>query len=143
MITHPSLTSLSTDFSRDDLFLVVFCLVDDWMKVRFGSSNAPRKRRGPRDDEFSDAEVSIADSAYAAARGADALLILTDWEEFSALDLSRLRAALRQPIIVDGRNLYQPEVMAAHGFRYISIGRPEANPMPETHLLAWQKTRAS
>ncbi len=57
MITHPSLTSLSTDFSRDDLFLVVFCLVDDWMKARFGSSNAPRQRRGPRDDEFSDAEV--------------------------------------------------------------------------------------
>jgi hypothetical protein len=57
MITHPSLTSLSTDFSRADLFLVVFCLVDDWMKVRFGSSNAPRSRRGPRADEFSDAEV--------------------------------------------------------------------------------------
>jgi DDE family transposase len=57
MITHPSLTSLSTDFSRADLFLVVFCLVDDWMKARFGSSNAPRKRRGPRDEEFSDAEL--------------------------------------------------------------------------------------
>jgi hypothetical protein len=57
MITHPSLTSLSTTFSRNDLFLVVFCLVDDWMKARFGSSNAPRKRRGPRDAEFSDAEV--------------------------------------------------------------------------------------
>src|SRR5437763_3550899 len=57
MITHPSLTSLSHTFSREDLFLVVFCLVDDWMKARFGSSNAPRARRGPRDDEFSDAEV--------------------------------------------------------------------------------------
>src|SRR5207247_1591066 len=57
MITHPSLTSLSHTFSRNDLFLVTFCLVDDWMKARFGSSNAPRRRRGPRDDEFSDAEV--------------------------------------------------------------------------------------
>jgi hypothetical protein len=57
MITHPSLTSLSTTFSRDDLFLVVFCVVDDWMKARFGSSNAPRQRRGPNDGEFSDAEV--------------------------------------------------------------------------------------
>ncbi len=57
MIAHPSLTSLSTPFSRNDLFLVVFCLVDDWMKARFGSSNAPRQRRGPRDEEFSDAEV--------------------------------------------------------------------------------------
>ncbi len=57
MITHPSLTSLSANFSRKDLFLVVYCVVDDWMKARFGSSNAPRKRRGPRDTEFSDAEV--------------------------------------------------------------------------------------
>ena len=57
MITHPSLTSLSTTFSRGDLFLVVYCVVDDWMKARFGSSNAPRQRRGPRDAEFSDAEV--------------------------------------------------------------------------------------
>jgi hypothetical protein len=57
MITHPSLTLLSTDFSREDLFLVVFCHVDDWMKQRFGRSNAPRKRRGPREDEFADAEV--------------------------------------------------------------------------------------
>jgi hypothetical protein len=57
MITHPSLALLSTPFSREDLFLVVFCHIDDWMKARFGSSNAPRKRRGPRDDEFADAEV--------------------------------------------------------------------------------------
>jgi hypothetical protein len=57
MITHPSLSLLSANFSREDLFLVVFCHVDDWMKTRFGSSNAPRKRRGPRDDEFADAEV--------------------------------------------------------------------------------------
>lgn len=56
MITHPSLTSLSTAFGRNDLFLVVYCVVDDWMKARFASSNAPRTRRGPRDDEFSDAE---------------------------------------------------------------------------------------
>jgi hypothetical protein len=57
MITHPSLTSLSTTFSRDDLFLVIYCLVDDWMKTCFGSSNAPRLRRGPRATEFADAEV--------------------------------------------------------------------------------------
>src|SRR5436309_973549 len=57
MITHPSLALLSANFSREDLFLVVFCHVDDWMKARFGRSNAPRKRRGPRDDEFADAEV--------------------------------------------------------------------------------------
>jgi hypothetical protein len=57
MITHPSLPLLSGTFSREDLFLVVYCLVDDWMQRRYGSANAPRARRGPRDGEFADAEV--------------------------------------------------------------------------------------
>jgi hypothetical protein len=57
MIAHPSLSLLSTRFSREDLCLVVFCVVDDWMKARYGQANAPRSRRGPRPDEFSDAEV--------------------------------------------------------------------------------------
>ena len=57
MVIHPSLPLLSTTFSRADLFLVVFCIVDDWMKDRFASSNAPRARRGPRPTEISDAEV--------------------------------------------------------------------------------------
>lgn len=57
MITHPSLSLLSTPFSREDLFLVVYCVVDDWMHARFGSANAPRARRGPGAGEFTDAEV--------------------------------------------------------------------------------------
>jgi hypothetical protein len=57
MIAHPAVLSLSHTFSREDLFLVVYCLVDDWMHQRFDSSNAPRKRRGPRHDEFADSEV--------------------------------------------------------------------------------------
>jgi hypothetical protein len=57
MIAHPALTVLCPDFSREDLFLAVYCVVDDWLHTRFGSSNAPRRRRGPRSDEFSDAEV--------------------------------------------------------------------------------------
>lgn len=57
MIHHPSLSLLSTAFSREDLFLVVYCVVDDWMHARFGSANAPRARRGPRAGEFTDSEV--------------------------------------------------------------------------------------
>jgi hypothetical protein len=57
MIAHPSLSLLSPDFSRDDLFLVVYCVVDDWMHKRYGSSNMPRQHRGPRPDEFSDSET--------------------------------------------------------------------------------------
>jgi hypothetical protein len=57
MLVHPSLALLSASFTREDLFLVVYCLTDDWMKVRYGSANAPRRGRGPRADECSDAEV--------------------------------------------------------------------------------------
>lgn len=57
MLIHPAVLSLSHNFSREDLFLVVYCLVDEWMHKRFGSSNAPRKRRGPRNEEFADSEV--------------------------------------------------------------------------------------
>jgi Transposase DDE domain len=57
MIAHPALAIVSSGFSREDLFLVVYCVVDDWMHARFGASSAPRFRRGPRSDEFSDAEV--------------------------------------------------------------------------------------
>ena len=66
--------------------------------------------------------------AYTAAADADALLILTDWPEFASLDLSHLNQTLRYPIIIDGRNLYDPQVMLQHGFTYLSIGRPDAHP---------------
>jgi UDPglucose 6-dehydrogenase len=69
------------------------------------------------------------DDAYAAADDADALLILTDWSEFATLDLERINQALRYPIIIDGRNLYDPHVMMEHGFTYLSIGRPAAYPV--------------
>jgi UDPglucose 6-dehydrogenase len=72
--------------------------------------------------------VKYAKSAYDAATGADALLILTDWPEFANLDLSRIKSALVYPIVVDGRNMYDPTAMAAHGFIYSSIGRVDVQP---------------
>jgi UDPglucose 6-dehydrogenase len=68
--------------------------------------------------------LSYAESAYEAAKGADAVLILTDWKEFGRLDLVKLNQAVRFPIVVDGRNLYKPQQMAEHGFTYVSMGRP-------------------
>ena len=68
--------------------------------------------------------ISYCADAYAAAAGANALLILTDWKEFGALELERLRAAMAHPIVVDGRNLYDPAAMSAAGFIYYNIGRP-------------------
>jgi UDPglucose 6-dehydrogenase len=82
--------------------------------------------------------VQFAGSAYEAATGADALLILTEWEEFSVLDLAQLRSKLRYPIIIDGRNLYSPEVMAANGFTYYSVGRSPA--LPDGSPSRTQKT---
>ncbi len=69
--------------------------------------------------------VAWCDDAYAAMEGADALLILTEWNEFRALDLERMKAALKAPVLVDLRNIYDPEEMAGAGFRYSCIGRPE------------------
>jgi UDPglucose 6-dehydrogenase len=71
------------------------------------------------------------DDAYAAAKDADALLILTDWAEFADLDLDLLYKTLRYPIIIDGRNLYDPDIMVKYGFTYLSIGRPAAYPVRE------------
>jgi UDPglucose 6-dehydrogenase len=70
--------------------------------------------------------VEFASDAYEAATAADAVLILTEWEEFASLDLKRLRALVKYPIVLDGRNLYDPSVMVEHGFSYYSVGRPAA-----------------
>ena len=64
------------------------------------------------------------DDPYAAALDADALLILNDWQEFAELDLAKLHYTLRYPIVIDGRNLYDPAIMAENGFTYLSVGRP-------------------
>ena len=64
------------------------------------------------------------DDPYTAAEDADALLILSDWQEFGELDLDRLHYTLRYPIVIDGRNLYDPVEMVERGFTYLSVGRP-------------------
>lgn len=72
--------------------------------------------------------VTWAQSAYDAAEGADALVILTEWHEFRALDLSRLETIMRTPVICDFRNIYKPDDIRKTGFHYISIGRPDVTP---------------
>lgn len=81
-----------------------------------------------RAGEVLHSSIDFADSPYTAARGADGLLILTEWEEFANLDLDRLHEELKYPIVIDGRNLYDPEVMGSHGFTYYSVGRPACLP---------------
>ena len=67
--------------------------------------------------------ITYAESNYAAAEGADALVIVTDWNEYRFPDFARVKAALKRPVLIDGRNLYDPAKMQALGFTYRSIGR--------------------
>ncbi len=80
-------------------------------------------------------QVKYASSALQACKDAEALLILTEWEEFKQLDLAAIRQAMRYPIIVDGRNLYSLTGMREAGFQYHSVGRPT--------VVAGEGTRSS
>jgi UDPglucose 6-dehydrogenase len=70
--------------------------------------------------------LKLCESAYQTIEGADALVIVTEWNEFRALDMRRIKSLLKAPIVVDLRNIYRVEEMARLGFRYLSIGRPPA-----------------
>jgi UDPglucose 6-dehydrogenase len=67
--------------------------------------------------------IAYCDSPYSCAAGADAIVIVTEWEQFRALDMDRLKKGMARPIIVDLRNVYQPDEVAKHGFQYASVGR--------------------
>ncbi len=67
--------------------------------------------------------VDYAENGYACAEGADVLVIVTEWDQFRALDLTRIKAAMKTPVIVDLRNIYRPEEMLSRGFIYTSVGR--------------------
>jgi UDPglucose 6-dehydrogenase len=75
--------------------------------------------------------MQYADDIYAAVKDADAVLILSDWPQFGELNLEKLQAALRYPIVIDGRNLYDPQEMLERGFTYLSVGRPAMYPARE------------
>jgi UDPglucose 6-dehydrogenase len=74
-------------------------------------------------------DIEYCKDPYACVRGADALVIITEWAQFRALDLKRLKREMAQPVIVDLRNIYRPDDMAALGFIYESIGRRQTSPI--------------
>jgi UDPglucose 6-dehydrogenase len=69
------------------------------------------------------AGVDFKAGPYEAAEGADALVIITEWDQFRALDLDEVKRLMRSPVVVDLRNIYRPDEMASRGFRYVSVGR--------------------
>src|SRR5262249_7549644 len=89
------------------------------------------------------AGIEFCDGPYACAEGADALVIVTEWEQFRALDFVRLKGAMKQAVLVDLRNVYSPEKL--NGFTYYGIGRGErstqiANPNPQV-VVEWTSRR--
>jgi len=91
------------------------------------AANANVARRYP-----GQSALEFATHAYDALAGADALLIATEWDAFRAPDFGRIKTALKQPVIFDGRNLYELDEMRQAGFYYDSIGRATVKPAPET-----------
>lgn len=98
---------------------LITALLDQGARVRAYDPESMQQARAELPD------ITYSDDAYACAKGADALVIVTEWEQFRALDLPRLKAELAQPVVIDLRNIYRPDEMVAHGFIYDSIGRPQ------------------
>jgi len=111
------------DIRESPALFLVQSLLQEGAKITAYDPAAMERAR-----EVLNAKVEFASSPYEAACGADALLILTEWEEFANLDFARVRKELRYPIVIDGRNLYDPEVMSNHGFTYYSVGRAACHP---------------
>jgi UDPglucose 6-dehydrogenase len=109
----------NTDDMRDAPSLVIVpYLQDKGAEVRaFDPEGAHEARRLL-------GNVKLCENAYGALDGADGVVILTEWNQFRALDLARVKSLLKQPLMVDLRNIYRPGRMAAAGFTYISVGRP-------------------
>jgi UDPglucose 6-dehydrogenase len=110
------------DIRESPAILIVQALLQEGCKITAYDPAAM-----DRAQEAMQSTIKFANSAYEAAHDADALLILTEWEEFANLDLRQLHGELKYPIVIDGRNLYSPETMAAHGFAYYSVGRAAAH----------------
>ncbi len=82
-------------------------------------------------------EVEMAEDPYALADGADALIVCTEWNEFIQLDLERIRDLMKQPVMVDGRNIYDPVTMARLGFKYRGFGQgygPDGSPKTQPQI---------
>ncbi|MCW5213356.1 UDP-glucose/GDP-mannose dehydrogenase family protein, partial [Desulfobulbus sp. TB] len=67
--------------------------------------------------------IEYVDDTYAACKGADAVVLMTEWNQYRALDLKRLKAGMREPIFIDLRNVYEPTSLAKLGFTYVGVGR--------------------
>ncbi|MBX3528227.1 MAG: UDP-glucose/GDP-mannose dehydrogenase family protein, partial [Rhodoblastus sp.] len=108
----------NTDDMRDAPSLMIIpALQDNGAKIRAYDPEGMGQAKAMLDN------VEFAQSAYAAVEGADALVLVTEWDAFRALDLTKVKTLLKFPVVVDLRNVYRPDEMERHGFTYVSIGR--------------------
>ena len=115
----------NTDDMREaPAIAIVTALQDMGAKVRAYDPAGMEQAKGVLTD------VSYCDGPYACAEGAHALVIVTEWEQFRALDLRRIARSMASPIVVDLRNVYSAEQAARYGLAYHSIGRPPSSPLP-------------
>jgi UDPglucose 6-dehydrogenase len=106
------------DMREAPAIVIVNALLEKGAKVQVFDPEAMKVARG-----IFGSKVSYATKSYDALRGADALVIVTEWHEFREPDFPRMRKLMRTPVIFDGRNLYDAKPLKAHGFTYYSIGR--------------------
>jgi UDPglucose 6-dehydrogenase len=81
-------------------------------------------------------DIETCDDAYETMQNADVLVLLTEWNEFRALNLVKVGELLKRKLIVDLRNIYAPAQMQSYGFAYVSIGRPSVRPAPALAVAA-------
>jgi UDPglucose 6-dehydrogenase len=112
------------DIRESPAILLVQSLLQEGCQIAAYDPAATARAR-----EVLNSSTEFVNDPYEAARDAAALLILTEWEEFATLDLDRIFKQLKYPIVIDGRNLYDPDAMAARGFTYYSVGRLAAMPI--------------
>jgi UDPglucose 6-dehydrogenase len=108
----------NTDDMRDSPAIAVIQTLQD-----AGATIRAHDPQGEEQAKLVLPDVNYCDGAYEAMEGADALVIVTEWDAFRALDFKRVKSLLRQPILVDLRNIYSPQEVMAEGFKYVGVGR--------------------
>ncbi|HUO98353.1 MAG TPA: UDP-glucose/GDP-mannose dehydrogenase family protein [Rhizomicrobium sp.] len=111
----------NTDDMRDAPSLVIVpYLLEKGAKIRAFDPEGGKEAKRRLD-------LDMCADSYDAIDGADGVVILTEWNQFRALDLARVKTLLKRPLMIDLRNIYRPETMAAAGFTYVSVGRPNVS----------------
>jgi len=113
---------LSFKPDTDDMRMSASIGVIDWLKEEKALIKVFDPQAMPKAKEFING-VTYCKDAYSVAKGASCLLVVTEWNEFKQLDLTKIKKLMKQPLIIDGRNIFEPETLEKIGFKYLCVGR--------------------